>query len=211
MARILNIGAENAPDTALSIRFAFKLKNEIKAFTLAVRNRRFYSTHSFETNGHSMLNLSRNLLASFIGLSILAACGVSDNATPNPRVATSNLITEIGEYYGALTETQRQTLSACDVDQKEFRRLMNLNYKSFDQDFVGGWRAVSAVEGCKSAATILLQVYLLRQKTVFEDNRSTLRWHTGQVLAGNGQTEDAIRYFEQTYKPDDEDQVEWNL
>ena len=46
------------------------------------------------------------------------------------------------------------SLVDCGVDQAERDRLMALDVRSFDQDFDGGWRAVSYRDGCELAAVV---------------------------------------------------------
>jgi hypothetical protein len=89
----------------------------------------------------------------------------------------------------------------CQVDE---RALMDMGFNAFDQDMQGGWRALSQRPGCEARAADLIHTY----RVLAEHRMSILYWHEGQLRAALGQTEEAIRLFEQSRKPDD--QYGWN-
>ena len=83
--------------------------------------------------------------------------------------------------------------------------LLALGQQAFDQDLQGGWRAVSARHGCEIAAADLIRDY--RAARGLTD--TILFWHEGQLRAAAGQTDAAIRLFEQSRKPPS-DRFGWN-
>lgn len=125
-------------------------------------------------------------------------------------MANTDLLENVTETFSEFSQTQQTAFTTCGIDKDEFYRLMALSFKDFDQDRNGGWRSYSYKEGCKAQAAELLKSYQKRQEDQFRQNRSTLRWHTGQVLAATGEYADAINYFKQTYK-DNSEYPEWNL
>lgn len=101
-------------------------------------------------------------------------------------------------------------LEQCGIDQKEFDRLMRLDLDAFDQDFEGGWRAISQKEDCATAAAEIIKAYLAYSYPQAPESIRILRWHAGQVLAGGGHYPQAIAFFRASYN-DPEKSQEWNL
>jgi len=89
----------------------------------------------------------------------------------------------------------------CQVDN---RAMMDLGYAAFDQDPENGWRALARRPGCDARAADLVRDY----RDQVQRRMTILYWHEGQLRAGLGQAEEAIRLFEQSRKPDD--QFGWN-
>ena len=94
--------------------------------------------------------------------------------------------------------------AACGVDEAERERLMALSLDEFDQDFDGGWRAVSYRDGCDRVAADLIRDYIDIHGLEPEGNR-TVFWHVGQLLAGAGDYPEAREYFLKSFDPDAED------
>ncbi len=137
----------------------------------------------------------------------LSACG---NPQPSDNV-TKTITTKITpRLFTEYSLDEQDAFKACGVDEAEYYRLMDLSYKDFDQDFKGGWRQISYKEGCHVSAARLLKSYTANSRYEFESNHSTLRWHTGQVLAGSGNYDEALTFFKRTYKEED-GQEDWNL
>jgi len=112
--------------------------------------------------------------------------------------------------FNNLSDDMQNELINCGVDEDEFDRLMSLDYYSFDQDFDGGWREIDYKDQCQLAAAHVIKSYTAFNAYTDITQRSSLIWHTGQLLAGSGQYEEAISYFKQTYKSGD-DHADWNL
>ena len=116
----------------------------------------------------------------------------------------------------ATTETagpDQLSLADCGVDATERERLLSLDEDAFDQDFDGGWRAVSLRHdgACKVAAAQLLDDYIERHDV--SPDTSVMHWHVGQMLAGAGRYTEARPWFEaerRTGQLDSHDEA-WNL
>ena len=94
--------------------------------------------------------------------------------------------------------------AACGVDEAEHERLMALSLADFDQDFDGGWRAVSYEEGCDRVAADLIRDYIDIHDLDPDENRVVF-WHVGQLLAGAGDYPEAREYFLRSFDPEAED------
>lgn len=104
------------------------------------------------------------------------------------------------------------SLVDCGVDQAERDRLMALDVQSFDQDFDGGWRAVSYRDGCERAAAELISAYIDQNSVTAEDSLfDTMAWHVGQMYASAGFAEEAVSWMRRSFRPDDETRLLWRL
>lgn len=83
--------------------------------------------------------------------------------------------------------------------------LLNLDYRSFDQDTQGGWRALAG-KGCYREAADLIRDWRLQHN----DSRYILFWHEGQSRAFDGNYQAAVSLFDQSRRPA-EDRIGWNL
>lgn len=83
--------------------------------------------------------------------------------------------------------------------------LLQLDYRSFDQDPQGGWRAL-ARKGCEREAADLIRDWRLQHN----DSRYILFWHEGQSRAFNGDYEAAVTLFELSRRQS-EDPIGWNF
>jgi hypothetical protein len=83
--------------------------------------------------------------------------------------------------------------------------LLQLDYRSFDQDIKGGWRALAG-KGCNREAADLIRDWRLQHK----DSRYILFWHEGQSRAFDGDYEAAVDLFEQSRRSA-EDRIGWNF
>ena len=96
---------------------------------------------------------------------------------------------------------------ACIEDREA---LLALDYEAFDQDFQGGWRAVSEQPGCMIAAAELIVEYNHQLISNGNPVRKSLPWHAGQLYASEGETQKAISLFKQSYAPVGNSKS-WNL
>lgn len=113
-----------------------------------------------------------------------------------------------------LPEPAQDELTRCNVDAAALERYLALDYQAFDQDIPdGGWRGLSNQEGCGRAAAELIKAYILYSEGVPPESIRILRWHAGQVLAGAGDTAEAVAFFKGSYAPAPEDGEAdpWNL
>ncbi len=135
----------------------------------------------------------------FIGLvtfALPAAC-----ATINPDVDSLS------------SKTLSRDLTVCDVDEHEHARLLSLDYKAFDQDLFGGWRAIDYRPGCSGAAAELILQYIVadRDPPLSTGQLKLLNWHAGQTKAYIADSV-AISLFEKAYdKRDDAGLSDWDL
>lgn len=111
----------------------------------------------------------------------------------------------------------------CLVEEAEY---LSLDFWTFDQDPVLGWRSLLSIPGCQLAAADLVANYhrALRDRgqpvivdhpqgkhTLSEDGEIfLLYWHEGQLRAFEGQTQRAIELFRKSIKPDANDHFGWN-
>jgi hypothetical protein len=84
--------------------------------------------------------------------------------------------------------------------------LISLDYRSFDQDPGGGWRALAG-KGCDKEAADLIRDWRERH----DDSRYILFWHEGQSRAFGGDYRAAIGLFERSRRPAGEDRIGWNF
>lgn len=92
--------------------------------------------------------------------------------------------------------------AGCAFDREA---LLELDYRSFDQDNQGGWRALAS-KGCDTETADLIRDWRLQHN----DSRYILFWHEGQSRAFNGDYEAAVSLFEQSRRPA-EDRIGWNF
>lgn len=84
-------------------------------------------------------------------------------------------------------------------------RMVAMKPAAFDQDPVGGWRAVSAREGCAGIAADLIADHRQAQWAVMSSEElHASYWHEGQLRAGIGDTDRAVRLLMAGVKPDRE-------
>jgi tetratricopeptide (TPR) repeat protein len=137
---------------------------------------------------------------------LLSACSAKTETAEAPTSPAPSPST-----FAEFSDTERNKLTLCGVDAAEFERLMTLDQQAFDQDMTGGWRAVSYEEGCNGAAISLLEAYVARHDLTPGGDSDIIFWHTGQLLATEGDYDAAIAYFEKTYEPEDNSHgPEWN-
>jgi len=154
-----------------------------------------------------MKSLSRILIPLQCILSLgLYAC----QSQPASNAIIAETIIEAPEIYTDYPDATLSEFQNCGVDEDEFYRLMGLPYKEFDQDFRGGWRAIDDKDTCSKVAAHIMKSYLTASKNRFDEHALSVKWHTGQVLAGIDRYEEAQAYFEQAYKAA-ENQADWNL
>ncbi|NRA29899.1 MAG: hypothetical protein HRU11_06505 [Parvularculaceae bacterium] len=115
--------------------------------------------------------------------------------------------------FSVLPEASQAELERCGVDKAALESYLALDYRAFDQDFSGGWRAVEQQQGCGRAAAELIKAYMLYSTPTPPESWGVLRWHAGQALANAGAEAEAIPFFQASYhrtaktgEPD-----EWNL
>ena len=99
----------------------------------------------------------------------------------------------------ALSPYNQSELTACGVDADALDTYLEMDQHSFDQDFRGGWREVSEREGCGVGAATLIETYILFSQPSPPKSHGILRWHAGQILAGENETARAIAFFQGTY------------
>lgn len=141
---------------------------------------------------------------------ILLAMSIVIPACSAPKDVNSNETIYSGSF-AILDNQTREILLNCDVDQKEFNRLLVLPQDKFDQDFKGGWRAISYKTDCQNAAAEIIKAYILYSEPFPPKNISILRWHAGQTKASAGKYDEAISLFKGTYKSDNQHGEAWNL
>jgi len=112
--------------------------------------------------------------------------------------------------FASLSPDVQAELQRCGVDEVEFDRQMRLPYPAFDQDFSGGWRAVSYKPGCDRAGAELIVAYLQQVQLEPSDAR-IVRWHAGQIFADAGDLTRAESFFRQAYDQNLERGRAWNL
>ena len=153
-------------------------------------------------------NISTVLYIAILTPIILLAC-TSEAPQTLEKETLSNIQTAPDTYSDYPLSVQKK-LASCGVDEDELYRLLRLDYHAFDQNFNGGWRQIDYKDNCQDAAAYMIKSYLTLHEYSYKSQRSTLVWHTGQVLANNGQYDEAITYFNQAYKME-ANQNPWNL
>ncbi|MEM9233378.1 MAG: hypothetical protein AAGA69_03970 [Pseudomonadota bacterium] len=116
--------------------------------------------------------------------------------------------------FDLLPEDQQARLEQCGVDTVELARLLELEYREFDQDYDGGWRAIAKQEGCELAAAKAIEAYIHFARPHGPGYSKILRWHAGQLYAYVQQTDQAIAFFRTTYDDPEGSEFsgsEWNL
>ena len=89
-------------------------------------------------------------------------------------------------------EQASDSAADCSYDLEE---MLALDLDGFDQDFDGGWRALSA-RGCDAEAAELIRDWRYFKRS----NSPVLYWHEGQMRAFAGQTEAALELMQLRYK-----------
>jgi major membrane immunogen (membrane-anchored lipoprotein) len=75
-------------------------------------------------------------------------------------------------------------------------KMMSLKYAAFDQDPSGGWRSLATQTGCDGAIADLIARYR-KSKGKEPGQADTLAWHEAQARAMAGETDRAIKLFQQ--------------
>lgn len=103
-------------------------------------------------------------------------------------------------------EAQEESEDQC-LSQSERERLLSLDEDAFDQDTSGGgWRAIAAKTGCEIAAADLIRDYRERHGL----KKTIIFWHEGQMRAVGNDYTAAIRLFQKSRKPKDQNVAGWN-
>lgn len=91
---------------------------------------------------------------------------------------------------------------SCDHDRT---RMVAMTPAAFDQDPTGGWRAVSAREGCKGVAADLIAAHREAQRAVMSSEElHASYWHEGQLRADTGDIDQAVRLLMAGVRPERE-------
>jgi len=104
----------------------------------------------------------------------------------------------------AFVSAQQAASPVADPCRVDNRAMMSLGIDAFDQAMDGGWRELAQRPGCEERAADLIRTY----RNFAQRRMGLLFWHEGQLRAGLGQAEAAIRLFEQSRDP--ADAVGWN-
>src|SRR6185369_2299188 len=87
----------------------------------------------------------------------------------------------------------------CSISSEETARLLNLEFKSFDQDLSGGgWRKYGD-SGCYLTAASLLDAYREGHAQLAEGDMKIINFHAGQMYAFGNSYELAILRFQNSY------------
>ena len=121
-------------------------------------------------------------------LSLLAACTTAPTTPAATKAADTLASTSAG---------------TCEHDRAQ---LLALDMAQFDQNALGGWRALANQPGCLPAAADLIRDYNAAQA----EKSYLLYWHEAQVRAISGDTTAATQLFEISYNTSNDD-VAWNL
>ncbi|WP_324750069.1 hypothetical protein SH591_00545 [Sphingomonas sp. LY54] len=78
--------------------------------------------------------------------------------------------------------------SAPDICMVDEQAMLKLEFRAFDQDMNGGWRALSKRPECRTNAADVIRLY--REQN--EARTTTLLWHEGQLRAEAGEIDQAI-------------------
>ncbi len=105
----------------------------------------------------------------------------------------------------ALNPVVAEDAETCSYDKES---MLELKQHDFDQAFDSGWRAVNKKGACNLTAADLIREYIEKNG----EDGVIMTWHEGQLRAMAGQTERAIRLFEDARNPPDEDDwFGWNI
>ena len=122
---------------------------------------------------------------------------------------------ETSDLFSVIPVEDQNAFIQCDIDRTEFNILMKLPFRDFDQDFSGGWRAVSNMKGCENTAITLIEYYIIFHKHTSLSHLKTLRWHAGQLAANIGNYPYAVALFETNLKAEEadltDDELLWQL
>ena len=130
---------------------------------------------------------------------------------------------QIAPEVESVSPTRGETPANCIENREAY---FSLDFWTFDQDPNKGHRGVASKPGCELAAADLIRDYHERLREVgepvtFEYNEqevtissngevSLLYWHEGQARAFEGQTSQAIKLFQLSLKPEEENHGAWN-
>jgi hypothetical protein len=103
------------------------------------------------------------------------------------------LVTTFWLLFGGVTATAAELLT-CQLTDAEREQVLSLDLKAFDQDFKGGWRALSN-RGCEAEAATLIQKYIARHQPPVREE-ALLRFHEFQLLEASGHMTDALRVLD---------------
>ncbi|MEM9839763.1 MAG: hypothetical protein AAF830_11510 [Pseudomonadota bacterium] len=101
--------------------------------------------------------------------------------------------------FAVLPEAAQAELTRCGVNEAELDRLLALDQRAFDQDFQGGWRAITKEESCGKAAAEVIKAYLAYSTPTPPNSIGILRWHAGQALASDGFEQEALPFFRASF------------
>lgn len=153
------------------------------------------------------------LLASVIVA--LSACGKPQSPRANANAsAGAGAAGAEGGVFASLAPDRQQRFLACEVDAGELQRLLRLSYQQFDQDFSGGWRAVSDRDGCADVAQQVIEQYILFTRLTSASALQTLRFHAAQEAANRGEYAVAVAFMNATMPTGEqlsEDETLWKL
>lgn len=110
-----------------------------------------------------------------------------------------------------LRADQDGVLEACGVTSAVFDEYLNMDQAKFDSQPGQGWRAVAAQDGCRLAAQILIEQYILFSPKLRTEKIVSLRWHAGQLAAFDGRLEPALLFMKASYKEAGPYYEEWNI
>jgi len=100
----------------------------------------------------------------------------------------------------------------CEISQTQYKTVLNLPYKDFDQTIGKGWRQFSD-DGCEFLAIKLLKSYTSKHKAQLKDwQLRILNFHTGQLLAFKNKYEEAIGFWKNSFDIEEKKDpiVRWN-
>lgn len=95
----------------------------------------------------------------------------------------------------------------CQVSDASLGAMLSANYEAFDQSMTDGrsWRPIMN-KGCYDTAAFIILKYLNRNPELTAEERRTLNFHAGQVLALGGKDAASVAYFDEARGGD----AEWN-
>ncbi|MFN1834277.1 hypothetical protein AB2B38_003350 [Balneola sp. MJW-20] len=123
--------------------------------------------------------------------------------------------TQTSGLFSVIPVEDQQAFIECGINGTLFNDLIKLSYRDFDQDFSGGWRAISENDGCENTALSLIEYYIIFHKHTSLNQLKTLRWHAGQLAANIGNYPYAVALFETNLIADEaaltDDEWLWQL